>query len=157
MLSDYQRAVLQVMGIPVWEAQVLPQEKTSGDSTGQPETAQTRPAGSGRPVADGAARLAALRAQVTTSDDKVAKPAASPKSDTRTTRSLTAEESQHAAALLKDIQLAAESINSEHTPLEFEIGDAMAKSAGRITFPQSPVTLSAAQKRQLWQLLWQPG
>ncbi len=155
MLSDYQRAVLQVMGIPVWEAQVMPQEKVSGETTGQPAAGQERAANTGRPAADGAARLAALRAQVTSSAEQADQPAASAATPAPSARSLTAEEARHAEALLKDIQLAADSVSNNQPPLEFEVGDTLARNRTRITLPQSPTALTAAQKRQLWALLWQ--
>ena len=153
LLSDYQRAALEVMGIPVWVSQSEMQSALSEKSVSDTVSVESTTAS----PEDRAAKLAALRAQV--SSDKASSPTtdrpatAEKVSPTPVTRPLSAEEMKAAGKLLNDIQLAASSVNfSEHT-LAFEVGDQLKVTPGRITFPRVPSELTVSDKRALWKAL----
>ncbi|WP_414830222.1 hypothetical protein [Alteromonas sp. H39] len=150
LLTDYQRAALEVIGIPVW----VSQSEVQSESRSEPG-AEVAPSQKNTPSPqDRAAKLAALRAQVSSDKTEAADvPALPEKPEAPQTRPVTAQELQASGRLLSDIQLAA-TLFSEQT-LAFEVGEALAVEPGRITLPCVPAELSVKDKRALWKALSQ--
>ena len=154
LLSDYQRAALEVMGIPVWVSQseqhaASPQETVTDTVPATPKSATP---------ADRAAKLAALRAQVSsanTSPDTTENASVSDAPTAPLTRALSAQEVKAAGKLLSDIQLAASAVSFTENTLAFEVGEQLSTTPDRITLPCPPEALTAKQKRALWKAISQ--
>ena len=154
LLSDYQRAALEVMGIPVWVSQSeqhasSPQETVTDTVPATPKSASP---------ADRAAKLAALRAQVSSAK---ASPGTTDKASVNDapaaplTRPLSAQEGKAAGKLLSDIQLAARAVSFTENTLAFEVGEQLSATPDRITLPCAPDALTVKQKRALWKAISQ--
>lgn len=154
LLSDYQRAALEVMGIPVWVSQseqhaTSPQETVTDTVPATPKSVSP---------ADRAAKLAALRAQVSsanTSPDTTENASVSDAPTAPPTRALSAQEVKAAGKLLSDIQLAARTVSFTENTLAFEVGEQLGTTPDRITLPCPPEVLTAKQKRALWKAISQ--
>ena len=150
LLTDYQRAALEVIGIPVW----VSQSEVQSESRSEPG-AEAAPSQKSTPSPqDRAAKLAALRAQVSSDkNDAAEQPLPQEKPEAPSTRPVTAQELQAAGKLLSDIQLAATLFSGQ--TLAFEVGKTLAVESGRITLPCAPAELTVNDKRALWKALSQ--
>lgn len=156
-LTDYQRAILQEMGLTVWQAQSLLASKSATTETTAPATQPTSVV-SAKPVANGAEKLAQLKAQlgdkkgaVTTKKQLTSSQAstetAPPKPPTTSTV-FSAQELANAARLCEDLSHAF-SLVSEHT-LALKKGAGVTLEGHTLTLPVSPEKLDAQTKREIW-------
>ncbi len=139
MVTHFQQAVLQEMGIPLWREQS--EEATlPGD---EPRTvAQPSSASTGKRSENSNNRLAALRQSLS------AKP--SDDSPVSANRDLSQHESQ--LAIVSDLRNAA-GICGLPQSVSLQVGAELAVSMTHIVLPVSPDKLTATLKRQIWQMM----
>ena len=156
MITRFQQAVLQEMGIPVWIAQADAKSESEpvavAQATSQPEQA-TPP--SPRRSENSSSHLAALRKSISgeKSSDEVPPSEMSPSEassgDNRSPalRALSPEEREH--PVISDISLAYELVGVPQ-PAGIEVGEELSLSQSQLVLPASPLSLSAADKKRIW-------
>ena len=153
-LSTYQRAILQEMGIPVWIEQTSkPQDanvtvgSTGGVSNNTPHATHSLTS------EDKQARLAQLRAQVTSASQ--GEPSQSSVSNNKNTDSvpLTAKQHKQASLWLKDLDIALFHVGVSLTSEQVTLGQEIQVTEREVRLVAPPHQLSAAQRKLLWQAL----
>lgn len=152
MITRFQQAVLQEMGIPLW----IPQTEAKSESkpeagahvNSQPaQPTQTSP----RRSENSSSHLAALRQSISgeksPSDAVSAKSASGTDKQPPATRALNREEQQ--LAIMMDLSLAFENAGVR-CPSVIEVGDELLITETQFVLPGSPLSLSAADKKQIW-------
>ncbi len=159
-LNPYQIAVLQEMGICVWQSQAVSQTQATS-AAGNSHTAELTPSGaavpsqsSGQPAANGQARIAQLRSMLGNKPDKKpsapekvqddeAKPA-SPVVETIDPRSF--------GAAGQDI-LQALSLFYDAKSVRWQFGSELSLKNNILSLPYKTAPSDAAEKRRLWQVI----
>lgn len=182
-LSLYQQAILQEMGIPVWIPKEVYDQKASEVGSKSDAlvrstvTDQSAPKHQSTPITQEQkqSRLAQLRAQMgkSTQNDipqpeeksvatqqlsgiaSIESPTA-PKgiAPSPPGRPLSAEQQSSATAWLTDLQLACVMLGlPSHLASNVMVGTALKIESQAIVLPAEPLSLTSAQKRELWQAL----
>jgi len=161
-LSNYQRSVLQELGITFWltqaEAASTSTETNSRNDTVTPAaTPQTDNSDSAhKPIStkEKQSRLAQLRAQVSSGSSNDKSPSKQqPEEKVSPVRSLTQSERTNSSQWLVDMALALSHLESTLTVDCIVIGDALAVSTETIVLPMPPHALTPPQKKALWMQL----
>lgn len=182
MITRFQQAVLQEMGIPLWITQAEAKSESKPEADAQVSSQPAQPAqASPRRSENSSSHLAALRQSISgekspsdVSPNEVSpnevSPSEVPPSDMPVnkvpasdavsannasasqtlppdTRSLSREEQQ--LAIMKDLSLAYENAGVT-SPSVIEVGDELLLTETRLVLPGAPLSLSAADKKQIW-------
>ncbi|MEW9798192.1 hypothetical protein [Alteromonas sp. CYL-A6] len=147
MLSKFQHAVLQEMGIPVWVRQDTQGQSTSPQPN-EPATTVTKP------VQDKTAHLAALRKQLGDKTATADKPAKADNPPTPIVMPLSADARQ--AEIFKDIERAV-GYSTVGSINDYAVGSGLHIDGQRLVLPCEPAKMTPSQKRALWVLLTTSG
>ena len=165
-LSTFQRAVLQEMDIPVWIEQASQHDIVNAHNanspdikrTGVPEKTHQAPHLSSE---DKQARLAQLRAQVSSTSNAEPSRASGASSTIKSQPDVTHKAAepltqiQHKQALLwlNDVNIALSQLGLSLTSEQVKIGETLQINEREIILPVAPHLLSGAQQKLLWQAL----
>tara|TARA_B100002049_G_scaffold204277_1_gene163804 strand:+ start:103 stop:561 length:459 start_codon:yes stop_codon:yes gene_type:complete len=141
-LSAYQRAVLQEMGITVWREK---QAIAPTESADNPENANDKAVEPATPMSR-EDRLRSLRNTLTDTRPRQAEPSVTQ------VKALTELETTQAGTLLHDISTAMSGVTGDNNlRVSWQTGESMSVTNNSVTFAKPPHTLTAQDKKQLWQ------